>query len=78
MDPSRVIIVGITDENGMGLLAGNLGLSVYQIVIGFTEGNDEVRAHRLSDQVMQELSKRWQIEKLSTGQGAFPMKACGD
>lgn len=77
-DPARTIHVGIEGGAGMGVTAGNLGLPVYQVALGFTEGSDAVKAHRLADRVMQALSQHWHIETVPAEKGALPMESCKD
>jgi hypothetical protein len=76
-DPALTINVGIEGQGGMGVTAGNLGLPPYQVALGFTEGADAAKAHRLSDRLVQALSQRWHVETVPQGKGALPMKACG-
>jgi hypothetical protein len=76
-DAALAIDVHIEGEGGMGVSAGNLGLPPYQVALGFTEGSDSVKAHRLSDRLVKGLSQRWHVEKVPQGKGALPMKACG-
>lgn len=72
------INIGVRRQDGMGLSAGNLGLSNYQVVIGFAEGSDPTKAREFSSRVIQKLSKRWPLETIPQGKGAFPMKNCGN
>lgn len=76
-DLFRIIHVGIEGSGGMGVTAGNLGLPAYQIALGFTEGDDAVKAHQLSKRLVATLSQYWLIETVPAGQGALPLKACG-
>lgn len=72
----RAIDVHIEGAEGMGVTAGNLGLPEYQVALGFTEGANPSKAHRLSDQLIKALSRRWHVEVLPLGTGAMPMKSC--
>lgn len=76
-DPALTIHVGIEGDGGLGVTAGNLGLPPYQVALGFTEGSDAAKAHRLSDKLVQALSRRWHVETVPQGKGALPMKTCG-
>jgi hypothetical protein len=76
-DVSRAIDVHIEGKDGLGVTAGNLGLPPYQVALGFTEGADPAKAHRLSDRLVQTLSQRWHVEVVPAGEGAMPMKTCG-
>ncbi|GAO40615.1 hypothetical protein SCH01S_49_00290 [Sphingomonas changbaiensis NBRC 104936] len=75
-DPARSINVGIVGDRGMGVTAGNLGLPPYQVALGFTEGSDAAKAHRLSSHLVAALSQYWNVEIVPKGRGASPMKAC--
>lgn len=76
-DASLAIDLHIEGNDGMGVTAGNLGLPPYQVALGFTEGSDVAKAHRLSARLIQALSQRWQVETIPAGKGAMPMKSCG-
>jgi hypothetical protein len=76
-DAALAIDVHIEGPGGMGVTAGNLGLPPYQVALGFTEGSDAAKAHRLSDRLVQALSQRWRVETVPQGKGALPMKTCG-
>jgi hypothetical protein len=77
-DAASVIDFHIEGASGMGVTAGNLGLRTYQIGLGFTEGDDPAEAHRLADQLIRALSRRWDVQRVAPGKGLFPMKTCGD
>ena len=55
--------------------AGNLGMPVEQIVIGFNGTNDQ-EAKKFADAVVARLSARWQIHEVPQGQGAKPLDHC--
>jgi len=76
-DASLAVDLHIEGQGGLGVTAGNLGLPPYQIALGFTEGSEPGRAHKLAHHVVQALSKRWQVEQVAQGKGVFPMKTCG-
>jgi hypothetical protein len=75
-DASLAIDVHIEGEHGLGATAANLGLPPYQVSLGFTEGRDPAKAHRLSKQLIEALSKHWRVEAIPSGKGAMPMKSC--
>jgi hypothetical protein len=77
LDHVPTINAGIEGKNGLGVTAGNLGLPSNQVALGFTTGSDAARAHRLSDRLVGALSKRWRVERVPRGKGAFPMSNCG-
>ncbi|MCP5392926.1 MAG: hypothetical protein H6919_03300 [Sphingomonadaceae bacterium] len=70
------IHAGIEGERGLGVTASNLGLPANQVALGFTEGSNGRRARKLSDQLVEELAQRWNVETVPQGQGVFPMKSC--
>jgi hypothetical protein len=75
-DAALAIDVHLEGDRGLGVSAGNLGLPPYQVALGFTEGTDATKAHRLSDRLVKALAQLWQIETVPQGQGALPMKTC--
>lgn len=78
-DSAFTIHVGIENENkgNMFVLGGNIGLPPYQVAVGFAEGNDAAKAHRLSDRLVKAFSQLWHIETVPQGKGSLPMKSCG-
>ena len=74
----HTINIGMMLRDGMGVSAGDLGSSDYQVVIGFAEGSDPAKAREFSSRVIQKLSKRWPLETVPEGKGAFPLKNCGN
>jgi hypothetical protein len=75
---ASTIDLHIEGKRGLGVSAGNLGLPPYQIVLGFTEGTDRAKAHRLAKRLVSELSNNWHVEVVPQGKGTFPMKSCGE
>lgn len=76
-DSALTIDFHIEGANGLGATAGNLGLPPYQVGLGVTEGSDPAKAHRLADQLVGLLSRRWDVQKVAPGKGVSPMKTCG-
>lgn len=74
----QLINVGVERDDGIGLMAGNLGLSAYEVAIGFSEGSNPVEARQFANLVVGALKERWRVEVVPQGQGAFPMKGCGN
>lgn len=70
-----LIYIGMRGKDGVGLEAGNLGLSAYEVAIGFS-GSDRSDSRQFENDVIQELSKRWQIHTVPPGQGAFSLPGC--
>lgn len=71
-----VMNLGLLGKGGLNITAANLGLPQHEIVIGFSEGSDPARAHRLADEVLNELKQKWHVELVPQGQGARGMKVC--
>ena len=76
-DAAHAIDFHIEGSNGLGATAGNLGLPTYQVGVGFTEGNDPVKAHKLAEDLVRAMSRRWSVQSISPAEGILPMKSCG-
>jgi hypothetical protein len=76
-DASLAIDVHIEGNSGMGVTAGNLGLPPYQVAIGFTEGADALKAHRLAARLIQAPSQQWHVVTIPVDKDAMPIKNCG-
>jgi hypothetical protein len=76
--PHPTVNVGTVGPNAMGFSAGNFAEAPSQIVVGFSKGGDGAAARKLSDDVVQALSRQWRIHEVPSGQrsGAFPLKDC--
>ncbi len=74
--PGPVINMGFDREDGVGLMAGDLGSPDYQVAVGFSEGSNPSGAHAFADRVVSRLKTRWHVETVPAGKGAFPMKTC--
>lgn len=72
----EIIYVGIRGKDGVGLEAGNLGLSAHEIAIGFSEGSDKSAALELEGAVVSALRREWQVHVVPPGQGAIPLNNC--
>jgi hypothetical protein len=75
--PTLVISARALDGR-MGFSATNFPEAASQVVVGFSKGDDENAARRLSDNVVQALEKRWRIHAVPNvaESGAFPLKDC--
>jgi len=71
-----IINVGVLREDGVGLIAGNVGLPGYQAAIGFSEGENPVYARAFARKVVKQLAQHWQIIFVSPEKGAQPLKNC--
>lgn len=72
----RLVYLGIKGPDGMGLEAGNLGLSAYEVAIGFSTGSNPAAAHRFAERVIGTLGKRWKVYGVPAGRGALPLADC--
>lgn len=70
--------VGTVGPDAMGFSAGNFAEAPSQIVVGFSKGGDIPKARKLSDDVVQALSKRWSVREVPDVETrvAFPLKDC--
>ena len=70
--------VGTVGPSEMGFSAGNFAEAPSQIVVGFSKGTDAAAARKLSDDVVQALSRRWRIREVANVEtsGAYPSKNC--
>lgn len=71
-----VINMGFDREDGVGLMAGDLGSPDYQVAVGFSEGSNPTGAHAFADRVVGRLKTRWHVDNVPAGKGAFPMRTC--
>lgn len=72
------VSVGTVGPTAMGFSAGNFAEAPSQIVVGFSKAGDPVAARKLSEAVVQALSRRWRIHDVPNvaTSGAFPLKDC--
>lgn len=71
-----LINIGIRGSRGFGLTAGNLGLSQYEVAIGFSKGRDHAAAEAFSETVVAALRMEWEVYTVPEGRGAFPLPGC--
>lgn len=73
-----LIISARAPDGRMGFGATNFAEAPSQVVVGFSKGHDATTARRLSEAVVQTLSKRWRIHEVANvaETGAFPLKEC--
>lgn len=62
--------------DGVGWSAGNIGLSAYEVSIGFSEGSDPVEARKFADMTVAKLRKKWYVYTVPQGKGAVSLKRC--
>ncbi len=65
----HVVNTGVDGDDGLGLTAGNLGLSKHQVALGFSAGSDLKQTHRFADIVVKELQSKWLVEVIPTHPG---------
>lgn len=70
--------VGTVGPTAMGFSASNFPEAPLQIVIGFSNTNDLAAARRLSEALVEALSKRWCVHEVPhpATSGASPLKDC--
>jgi len=62
---------------GAGFSAGNLGLSSFEVSIGFGGGGEEqAEAKELAQKVISEISKHWPVTLVPPNRGALPTGRC--
>jgi hypothetical protein len=63
--------------SGAGFSASNLGLSSFEVSIGFGGGGEEqLEAKALARKVVSELSKHWTVSLVPPDRGALPTGRC--
>ncbi len=73
---SRVLSVSIHGPDRVGVSAGNLGMSGFEIVLGFSEGLNPELAHAFADRVVMRLGRFWPLEVVPAGSGAKSKGGC--
>lgn len=71
-----LIYIGAYRKDGVGWEGGNLGLSAYEVALGFSEGSNPAGAHQFADLVVGELKRQWLVYVVPPSRGALPMKSC--
>ena len=56
--------------------AGNMGLSAFEVSVGFSEGSNPQAARQFAESVVNALQQRWEVHAVPPGQGAFPRGDC--
>lgn len=67
-----VLNIGAHDAAGVGWGAGNLGLSAYEMSIGFIEGTNPAAGHAFAEDVIRRLSSKWTVYEVPSNRGALP------
>ena len=75
--PYRLIYFGLVGDDGLGLSVGNMGLSQFEVSIGFSKGSDARIAEEFADRVVREIKRTWAVSELPRDRGAFPMGCPG-
>jgi hypothetical protein len=68
--------LGITRPDGMGVTAGELGGSGYQIALGFSDGSNRTEARQFAIAVIREIRKRWPVQVIPGSLGVQPSNDC--
>jgi hypothetical protein len=70
-----LIHVGLEGENG-ALIAGNMGLNLYEVGIGFGHEPNPKGAEAFADFVTLRLKKHWSVTSVPPDRGMFPDPSC--
>lgn len=73
---SPTIHIAVQRSDGVGVTAGNMGLSPHQIALGFSEGRNRPEAIQFADRVIKRLERRWRVNVLPAGSGVMPNSGC--
>jgi hypothetical protein len=73
-----IIYMGVERNDGLAVVAGNVGLPGYQVALRFSEGSDASETTAFADSVVRSLERRWHVERVPASRGALPMNACGN
>ena len=67
-----VLNISAHDAAGVGWGGGNLGLSAYEMSIGFSEGTNPAAGHAFAEDVIQRLGTKWTVYEVPSNRGALP------
>ena len=67
-----VFNISAHDTAGVGWGGGNLGLSAYEMSIGFSEGTNPAAGHAFAEEVIRRLSSKWTVYEVPSNRGALP------
>jgi hypothetical protein len=70
-----LIHLGLEGKRG-SLTAGNMGLGLYEVGIGFGHEPDPAGAKKFADAVTLRLSQRWKVRAIPPEVGMFPDSSC--
>lgn len=71
-----VLQVSITLKDGTAVYATNVGLPGYQVAIQFFEGLNKNNSLRFAEQVVRNISNKWELDRLPTGSAVAPRVTC--
>jgi hypothetical protein len=71
-----LLFVGVEGDGGLGLTAGNLGLNIYDVAVGFSAEPSVDAATRFADHVVARLKQSWTLNAVPEGTGALPDPKC--
>lgn len=72
----RLINIGLEGKDDLYMDATNLGLSAYEVSVGFAQGTNHAEVHRFADTVVSALKTKWHVYSVPPDRGAFPLAAC--
>jgi hypothetical protein len=76
--PDPIIQINVVGKNGVAMGIDNIGLPGYQLALGFSEGSDPAAAHMFATKVIDSVKYNWPVVYVPSGQGALPLKTCGN
>ena len=62
--------------DGTGWSAGNIGLSAYEVAMGFSQGSNPKEARNFANMTIARLEKEWHVYTVPEGQGAVSLEIC--
>lgn len=75
-DHPFVLNISIDRKDGLGMGAGELGKSGYQVALGFQNGGKPDEGKEFADRAIEAFRRRWQVETFPGTQGVFPFEHC--
>ena len=68
----EVINISAMRHDGVSWGAGNIGLSEFEVSIGFGQGSNPPAAHEFANSVIATLEQKWHVYRVPQNRGAFP------
>jgi hypothetical protein len=76
MAPTENLDMGAFDPDGAGFGVSDTKMFSNQITIGFSEGSNPSKAHRIADEVAYKLKAHWQVGQVPSGGRVLPNLHC--